>query len=356
MEKLVEGLWDCPYCNQKGIGGLTKKCPGCGHPQDEGTKFYVGENKSYLSEDQSKEYGQGADWTCSYCETLNRHNSTECAGCGAPREQSSGDYFDNQKRIEEQEKKQQSSLNEIASAQSHTTSFDKTTKNSFGKRKKLGIFFAVIVALFAFFLWPKNTTGIVQDKSWSRNIEVETYKTVKENDWSIPEGGREYDKKEEIHHYDTVIDHYEDVTVTKTRQVQDGYDTHTNYIDNGDGTFREETVSTPRYVTETYTEVETQPVYVDVPVYQTKYYYEIERWVYERSVSTSGKKEEPYWGDVALKDQEREGKREENYIVTFVTKKNKTYEKEMPFDEWKKYEMGEKKKLVIQLGEIKKIK
>lgn len=39
-----------------------------------------------------------------------------------------------------------------------------------------------------------------------------------------------------------------------------------------------------------------------------------------------------------------------------VAKKNKTYEKEVSFDDWKKYEIGEKRKIVIQMGKIKKIK
>ena len=52
-KKIIEGLWDCPYCGQKGIGGLTKSCPNCAHPQDAGTKFYLGEKKEYLEEDKA---------------------------------------------------------------------------------------------------------------------------------------------------------------------------------------------------------------------------------------------------------------------------------------------------------------
>ena len=46
-DKLIEGIWDCPYCDAKGIGGLRKYCPNCGHPQDKGTKFRVGEETRY---------------------------------------------------------------------------------------------------------------------------------------------------------------------------------------------------------------------------------------------------------------------------------------------------------------------
>ena len=41
MGKLVEGLWDCPFCGNKRIRAGQKTCPSCGHPQDENTKFYM---------------------------------------------------------------------------------------------------------------------------------------------------------------------------------------------------------------------------------------------------------------------------------------------------------------------------
>ncbi len=97
-KKIIEGLWDCPYCGQKGIGGLTKSCPNCAHPQDAGTKFYLGEKKEYLEEDKAKDYGKGADWTCAFCGSLNRYGNTNCNNCGAQRGDSSGDYFENRRK------------------------------------------------------------------------------------------------------------------------------------------------------------------------------------------------------------------------------------------------------------------
>ena len=41
MGKLVEGLWNCPFCDNKRIRAGQKTCPNCGHPQDENTKFYM---------------------------------------------------------------------------------------------------------------------------------------------------------------------------------------------------------------------------------------------------------------------------------------------------------------------------
>ena len=41
MGKIIEGLWDCPFCRNKRIRAGQKTCPDCGHPQDENTKFYI---------------------------------------------------------------------------------------------------------------------------------------------------------------------------------------------------------------------------------------------------------------------------------------------------------------------------
>ena len=54
MGKIVVGYWDCPYCKNKGISGLEKRCPACGHSQDAGTKFYMKEEKEYVAQDKEE--------------------------------------------------------------------------------------------------------------------------------------------------------------------------------------------------------------------------------------------------------------------------------------------------------------
>lgn len=50
MGKLVEGLWDCPFYDNKRIRAGQKTCPNCGHPQDESTKFYMPDAVEYVRE------------------------------------------------------------------------------------------------------------------------------------------------------------------------------------------------------------------------------------------------------------------------------------------------------------------
>ncbi|MDO4623449.1 MAG: hypothetical protein Q4B22_10900 [Eubacteriales bacterium] len=382
-KKLIEALWDCPFCGQKGIGGLTKICPNCGHKQDENTVFYMGSKKNYLSEEKAQDYGNGADWLCSYCGSFNRYNEKECTTCGAPREEQKSDYFENKKAVE---KKRAEKEAEIAASKAEAEAAQKKAGSKTGKRrtaksgaktsalshakanstsgsskrssrmKKLLMIFGALFAVLLIIFWPRKVDTVVAAKSWERSISIEEYKTVQESDWSIPQGGRQTSTKREIHHYDHVIDHYEDVEVQKSREVQDGYDYETSYTDNGDGTYSEHTTKVPRYTTEYYYETERQPVYVDVPVYQTKYYYDIERWVPTRSVDTSGNgTDTPVWGDPVLADQEREGERTEKYTVTFRTSKGKEYTTKLSEELWNTLKLAKKAEITVSGDSVKKV-
>lgn len=356
MGKLIEGRWDCKYCGKKGIRGLAKYCPGCGHPQDKDVKFYMPDKIEYLDEETAKNYGKGADWVCGYCNSYNRYDANYCINCGGSKEEMEGDYFSVEKSEHTPEHIPEHTPED--KIEDNAPDSNPSEPPAPKKKSKFGIFAAVLAAILVIIagilLIPKNMDATLSDKSWSRNIAIEDCITVQESDWEVPDGGRVYDEKEEIHHYDQVLDHYETVEEERTRTVQDGYDTQTNYVDNGDGTFSEETVETPRYITETYYETVEKPVYKDVPVYATKYYYEIEKWQVTRDVTTEGKDDDPYWGEVNLTGQEREGNRRENYNLIFTAKK-KEYITSVPLKTWQSLQIGDNTEITVQSGDIKKI-
>ena len=187
-----------------------------------------------------------------------------------------------------------------------------------------GIGFVLMLVLL-FIFWPRNVKTVVDQKFWQRDIAVEEYKTVQESDWSVPEGGRVIETRREVHHYDQVLDHYEQVQVLRYKNVLDGYDNQIEYVNNGDGTFSEKTVQVPRYRSEPYYEIVTQPVYRNEAAYKTKYYYEIERWMEGRHITTQGGNDPPYWGDLNLSAKEREIKRTGIYTLVFRDSKKRTY-------------------------------
>jgi len=346
--KIIRGLWDCPYCGQKGIDGLTKSCPNCAHPQDAGTKFYLGEKKEALDAEKAKEYGKGADWTCAFCGSLNRHGEVNCVNCGAERADSSGDYFENRRK-------------EAAAAQAAQPAPPPP------KKKKTGLIFlgilAVIAVIAIVFALPRSRATTVTDKTWQRAIELESYQTVRESDWQIPDGGRLVDSRQAIHHYDQILDHYAEEEYEVPYDVLDGYDTYTEYEDNGDGTFTEVEHEVPRYRTEYRTESRTVPVYRQEPVYATFYEYDVERWLpdhVERAMGSGYEPKtegvsrdlpvepEPYWPELRLGADQRESGRSEEYVLFFTDAKGRTYSASVTQELWEKYSRGKAVELEVQ--------
>ena len=155
--------------------------------------------------------------------------------------------------------------------------FDKNTLFNALKFIGAGVGVVALIALFVFIFIPREYDVSVVEKTWSRTINLEELRTVEESDWSVPSGGRTLYTQQEIHHHDNVLDHYETKTKTESYQVISGYETHSSYSNNGNGTFTEHSYKTPIYSTEYRTVTYEEPVYKSVPVYKTKYYYEIDK-------------------------------------------------------------------------------
>lgn len=184
------------------------------------------------------------------------------------------------------------------------------------------VIIAVIMLLISIFT-PKIYDVQLSDKSWNRSISIQELRTFDESDWDVPTGGRVYDEKQEIRDYDHVIDHYD----IKEHKIPKQEIDHHDYkcYDNGDGIFDEEEI--PVYNAVYDIEYEQVPVYKDVPIYDTKYYYKIDRWCYDRTESSSGKIDNPYWPEFTLDFKEKASGRSETYTIYFETNEKKTYSK-----------------------------
>ena len=211
---------------------------------------------------------------------------------------------------------------------------------------------ALIIAGLIWLFSPKTYTVVAENFAWERAISVEEYKTVDESDWTLPPGGRLHYTQNEIRSYKQVIDHYETKTRTYTEQVLDHYEeVVTGQRDLGNGYFEEITSSRPVYRTETKTETYQEPVYRQEPVYDIKYYYEIDKWVYDFSSTSNGNDKEPYWNEVELEDKHRESGRSENYEITvYNAKKDKRNTYEFSYEEWCEIEPNEEIQIEVTLG------
>lgn len=348
--KIVMGYWDCPFCGHKKIQGTIRDCPACGNPRGSETKFYMdsAEEVEYLSEDAAKNKGKGADWLCPYCDKLNPVSAASCLGCGALREESEKDYFSMKKeepvKQEEVKAEQQDSPPPIPP--------QKKKKNSILKWLGIGAAILAVIFCMAAVFVPKDKTFHCTDVTWETVINIEACETVEESDWSLPPDGRLLEKKQEIRSYTDVLDHYEEVT--KTRRVESGSHTEYTYEDNGDGTFTEVPHEVTDYTDETYTEQE--PVYRKEPVYATKYYYEIDKWIPKRKIENSGHDHSPVWGEISLSGNEREGSRDSTYYVEGWYKEGKNKKLKVSKDIWERMEKDKSYHVKVDAtGDILKI-
>ena len=348
MGKLVMGYWDCPVCGSKEIRGDVVNCPSCGRARGD-VKFYLKgveegatreENErgdiEYLSEEQAKYVSKNPDWYCSFCNSLNSDNAQFCGNCGASRANSEANYFDMLKKNQEKAAAEQAAR-PVASAQPQKRS-----------SRPLVIFAVILLAVIGLFVWMNGnkTAGDLKVTAleWTRVIQIDRNREYSESDWMLPDGATLTDTRSELHHFDSVLDHYESREVQRSRQVVDHYETYYTYEDNGNGTFSEISHERPVYTTEYYTETVPEPVYVQVPRYANKYYYTIWRWKPEREVTASGTDHQTAWPEYTLEENEREGGRAEQYRFTVEHQEKKEAPATYVVDEahWMELNVGDR--------------
>lgn len=125
----------------------------------------------------------------------------------------------------------------------------------------------IILGIWFVFFNTKEVGASIGQMRWERQIEIEQYRTIEARDWrgSEPNDARIYDERSEIHHYDRRLSHYNTVSYSCG------------------------TMDNPRTCTRE------EPVYVSVPVYRTRLYYKVDRWVTDSWVVAKGTEIHPHW-------------------------------------------------------------
>lgn len=342
-DRHVWGFWDCNYCGNKHIRGDNDSCPSCGHSRDADVKYYIDTNN--IVEVSADKKNDKANWICAFCGSQNEDKNTICDYCGASKADSEANYFEAQRQIKEQN----ASLSAAFSTPDSDSTAVKYSPMMFLQKHRRTIVTALlsilVVALIggvlAWLFTPVHREMTIDSFEWERSIGIEELRTYNESGWSLPSDARLQYTNREIRSYNHVIDHYETKTRTVTKQRITGYEEYVvGYDDLGNGQFRERTATRPVY--ETYDDTETYqvPVYRDDPVYDTKYYYEIDRWTNSRSVKTSGNDKAPYWGEVVLGQKERRGSSSENYYISGIIE-GKSKHFKLAFADWQQFNAGD---------------
>lgn len=356
MGRLVEGFWDCTSCGAKKIRGSIRVCPSCGKTRSEGTIFYLDQDARYVPEEEALHINRNPDWVCEHCKSMNSDDDQVCSSCGTPRTSKSLDYFESHEEIYQKE---------LAKYNDELKAYEESLKGQYNNPVYRVLDFlsynsrTILIGLLAllgivgliFLIWPRNREFVVQQISWQRNIDIERYQTVEEDDWYLPTGARLQFSQMEFSHYQQVLDHYETVSELVAKERIVGYTEEVvGYQDLGNGYFDEITTSVPVYETYYETEYYEEPVYRDEPVYRMRYYYEIDRWLYERTVTTSGNNKSPYWGETNLYSDERISNQTENYYIIGIDKKDKESTISLSYDDWNSLEIGQSVTLRVSLG------
>jgi hypothetical protein len=313
-----EGRWDCIRCGTKGIFGRSKVCPNCQSPRPEGVKFYLPEDAQEVTDaEQLKQAQAGADWICAFCGASNEAGRAICKQCNAPREAES-----TQQQVKDYALGATPTWGDNSDDPSPSPLPPKSKKTRNLLIGAIAFVFSLCVGFCSLFMITKEVTATITGFSWERTIAVEAYRTVTESGWSVPAGGRKISERQEK--YDT-------------RRIKTGTETYScGQRDLGNGHFQEKRC--------------TRDTYREEPIYKTKYIYEIERWVTDHTERATGKDHKPYWPRVSLASQkQREGGRTETYTVYFKDEKQKTYKLNPSLSDWQTYEIGEKRKIKVNM-------
>lgn len=367
MGRIIEGFWNCAYCGTQKIRGGISQCPKCGKPRDENTVFdFDRENIHYVSDEEAKNISRNPDWICEYCNRLNSDNDKYCTSCGSSRTNNNLNYFEKHiskdiiDNSDEEYTSTNRSIKEYSFSDECNSNSDKTQNHTFNfKNFVLAHISSILIALFSvlcifgllFLIIPSEQEIKIQAVSWERCIYIEKYQTVKESNCSLPAKATLLYTRDEFSHTDKVLDHY----VTKSREVKKQRISHyedyvSGHRDLGNGFFEE--IKSTRPVYESYYETEEyeEPVYKYVDVYKTKYYYEIDKWLYDHCVETNGYNKKPYWGETNLSVNERISSKEECYYITGINKKDKTVKVSLSYEDWTSIIVGETVKMKVSLN------
>ncbi len=321
----VWGYWKCPYCGEV-VRADHKDCTKCGASVPNDAEFFMDPTKPIEYVDKELENDE-ANWLCSFCRSQNPAQAEVCENCGALRETAKGVY-----EVKEPKKERE---------------HEKPNKP---KKKRSRLYLMAFLALLLLFIgWlykPVTREGEITGFEWDRSITVEEYMKSRESDWYVPNGAEVLSSSREIRSYRRVLDHYETKTKKVAKRVQDGYDI--SYKNLGNGQFKE--VKKPKYKTVYEKKTVKEPVYRQEPIYDTKYYFNIDRWKAVDSLFTSGDDQNPKWAETDLPTSvespkygdKRQAERKETYRAIIKDDKGNEKKVEYDYEKWKNLKVGDK--------------
>ena len=307
--------WTCPNCGSRNPGP-QKTCAGCGAAQPADVKFEQTEHAELLADQAEVELAKaGADIHCAFCGARNPAGTKICANCGADlsqgKQHASGEVVGAFETGPVEQKacptcgalnpenalqcsKCGAPLARPMTAPAPVQTGKKTNWWLWGGLAVLGL---VVAACLIFIILgsisTKQLDGIVQSASWQRSVAVESLGPVTKEDWKsdIPDNAKVGSCSLK---YKSMQDQAAPVA---TEECGTPYS-----VDKGNG----------------YSEVVQDCQY---RVYEDSCSYTVDEWHQTDEAILQGTDLNPRWPEPTLMDQQRLGKRSEEYLVYFSTSK-----------------------------------
>lgn len=314
-EAVYEMFWDCKYCGQKKLLGLTHRfCANCGAPQDPAARYFPPDHEKVPV--HAHPY-VGADVTCPSCRQPMSRAAKCCTSCGGPLA-----------RGAEVARRNDVVVPPPGFARPPMAGQARPPKKSpvWIVALVLGVFALLAGTLAVAMLWKREGVFEVRSHAWERHIDVQRFAPTRRTMWcdDKPAGARELSRRREQR---------------GTEKVRDGETCGTRKKDLGNGTFKEVRECSPKYE--------------DVPVMADRCDVELVEWHVARTLTEKGTSptDPPRWPEVVIARPgtcigcEREGSRSETYTVSFVdAKTGKDASCELPQAKWASLAKGAKYK------------
>jgi hypothetical protein len=323
------GRWDCPTCGTTGNIGPETRCPNCGASRPEDVRFYLATDAEVVRDKRRiAEAKAGADWRCGHCSSHNKAGVEVCETCGNPHDQFSEDL-----QLEQREyppgQVPNAAPREAKTLEQYEEQARRHQASRFRKLRPiiaLGIIGLVALILSGFF--PMSVDARVVGFYWERTTQMEHYESVSYEDWSVPSAAFDVEGFQAVHHYEKEYSH----TETRYRDVREQVGTETyvcGKVDMGNGYFQDRYCTRPVYTTRS--EPYRYDVYRDIPVYRTKYRFQLMQWVPKPAYALrlEGNGHDPRWPQppASLQGEDwRKGKSEGQYTVVVYTGQEYTEE------------------------------
>lgn len=311
-DAVYQMLWDCKYCGQKKLLGLTHRfCANCGGPQDPGARYFPSDEEKIAVHDHPY---VGADVTCPACRQPMSRAAKCCTNCGSPIDKGSAVALRSDVVVPAPGGLPGSNpaipTGHVAPGFTAGPPGGAAAGAPEPAKSRGGLVFGIVAAIVAGLVglllvaifWKREATLDVTAHTWERTVEVERFDVARRSAWcdELPFGAREVARHREKR---------------STKQVKDGETCQTRKKDRGDGTYKEVRECTPRYR--------------DEPVMGDRCEYEITEWHPVRTLAERGSslKDTPRWPVASLRSGtclgcEREGARKETYTLRFVDRRS----------------------------------